>query len=641
MLLSVLCFDQFLAILHMAFQFSTHSTKRTEELISVVLRFAGDSGDGIQVTGNQFTNESVLAGNDIATLPNFPAEIRAPAGSLAGVSGFQIHFGSVEINTPGDLPDVLVAFNPAALKANLRDLRPGGILVLNEDTFNEKLLGKVGYTSNPLEDSALRSKYRVYAVPISKLTKEALAHTGLSQREVERSKNFFALGLMLWMYNRPKEHTLTWMKARFAKDENLLQANISALEAGITYADATEMFDVSYVVKQAPVTPGLYRNINGGTALTYGFIAASQIGKLPLFLGAYPITPASELLHELATHKHLDVTTFQAEDEISAICFAIGASYAGRLGITASSGPGISLKTEAMALAVTTELPLVVVNIQRAGPSTGMPTKTEQADLLQACHGRASEAPICVLAASSPSTAFHMAYEACRIATKYMTPVILLSDGFVNTTSEPWKVPDENALRPFEHSFAKTTNNPGGSFLPYLRNEKTLARPWAIPGTPELMHRIGGLEKEDKTGNVCYDADNHHLMCSLRAEKIQRISQEIPKTVIDGAESGDLLCIGWGGTEGAIKEAVRLAREEKLRVSRIHLFHLNPLPPDLEQIMSSFRRVLIPEINFGQLRSLLRDKYLVDAIGFNRVSGQPLKVGDILQAIRETIATKP
>ncbi len=620
----------------MATQLSEHSSDklhRIEELPSVVIRFAGDSGDGIQVTGMQFTSESAIAGNDIATLPNFPAEIRAPAGTLAGVSAFQINFGSLEINTPGDAPDVLVAFNPAALKSNLRDLKPGGILIINEDTFNEKNLSRVGYAENPVTSEQFQDTYRVFIVPISKLTKETLSDLDISQREIERSKNFFALGIMLWMFNRPSEYTLRWIDSKFSKTPELIDANKRALRAGITYADATEIFDVCYTVKPATLPAGEYRNINGSTALAYGLISASQKSGLPLYLGAYPITPASDLLHELARHKHLGVTTFQAEDEIAAICFSLGAAYAGNIAVTASSGPGLALKAEALGLAVMTELPLVVINVQRAGPSTGMPTKTEQADLFQALYGRSGEAPLCVLAASSPSTAFFMAYEACRIAAKYMTPVILLSDGFISNTSEPWHIPNPKDLPPFKVSFQTVPNGENGQFLPYLRDEKTLSRPWTTPGTPDLMHRIGGLEKENITGNVSYDSDNHQLMCELRREKIKRIEQEIPPLVIEGDERGELLVVGWGGTEGAIKEAVRISRSNGRSVSRIHLYHLNPLPPDLGEVLSRFKQVLVPENNFGQLCSLIRDRFLVDAKGLNILNGLPLKVKDVETAI--------
>ncbi|MCB0345494.1 MAG: 2-oxoacid:acceptor oxidoreductase subunit alpha [Bdellovibrionales bacterium] len=604
---------------------------------SVIIRFAGDSGDGIQLTGKQFTNESALAGNDIATLPNFPAEIRAPAGTLAGVSGYQIHFGSEQIFTPGESPDVLVAFNPAALKANLQDVKRGGILVLNEDAFTDKNLARVAYQQNPCDDESLKENYRVFVVPISKLTKEALSDTALTANEIDRCKNFFALGVMLWMFDRPRDATIHWIESKFKKRPELVSANKMALEAGYTYGDATEIFDLSFSVKPADLEPGLYRNINGSTSLAYGIVAAAQKSGLSVFFGAYPITPASDLLHELAKHKRLGIMTFQAEDEIAAICSAIGASYAGSLGVTSSSGPGIALKGEALGLAVCTELPLVVVNTQRAGPSTGMPTKTEQSDLLMALHGRHGEAPVCVLAASSPSTAFTMAYEACRIALKYMTPVILLSDGYIANGSEPWKIPDPKSLPEIINRRTLKSNNPDGEFLPYLRDEATLARPWAVPGTPGLMHRIGGLEKQDVTGNVSYDADNHSKMTALRAEKIAKIAAEIPPIEVDGPSSGEILLLGWGGTEGTLREAQRRCSEEGLSVSRIHLHYLNPLPSDLETVLRSFKHVLIPEINTGQLRSIIRDRYLIDAKGYNAVRGQPLRSSRVVEAIKSLV----
>ncbi len=608
-----------------------------EELDSVIIRFAGDSGDGIQVTGGQFTNESAVAGNDIATFPNFPAEIRAPAGTLAGVSGFQLNFGSKEIHTPGDIPDVLVAMNPAALKANIAELKKGGILIANIDAFTDKNLNRVGYETNPLDDETLKNEYQIFSVPVSKLTKDALEETGLSSREIERCKNFFTLGVMLWMFNRPSQETINWIKTKFSKKPEYVEANILALKAGQTYAEATEIFDISYVVKPANLKSGLYRNINGTQAIAYGFVAAAQKSGLPIFFGAYPITPASNVLHELAKHKRLGVTTFQAEDEIAAICAAIGAAYSGSLAITSSSGPGISLKAEAIGLAIITELPLVILNVQRGGPSTGLPTKTEQSDLFQAIYGRHGEAPACVLAASSPTNSFTMAYEACRIATKYMTPVVLLSDGFIANGSEPWLLPNPSELEPFETTRLKANNNPGGDFLPYLRNEDTLARPWTVPGTPDAMHRIGGLEKQDITGAVSYDSDNHHLMCKLRAEKIERIANDIPPIQIDGNETGELLIVGWGGTEGTLTEATNQLREEGQPVSRIHLHYLNPLPKDLGDILSRFKHVLVPEINLGQLRSILRDKYLIEAHGLNVVRGQPLQVADVKNAIKEIL----
>lgn len=613
------------------------STANTEELESVVIRFAGDSGDGIQVTGSRFTSESAIAGNDIVTLPNFPAEIRAPAGTLAGVSGFQINFGSLEINTAGDVADVLVAMNPAALKANLSELRPGGILIINEDSFTEKNLARVDYQSNPVDDKALQEKFKIIVVPITRLTKDALADTDLTAREVERCKNFFTLGIVLWMFNRPHESTIEWIRSKFKKNQKYVDANIAVLKGGMAYAEATELIPSTFSVKPAKLEAGEYRNINGTLSAAYGFIAAAQKSKLPVFFGAYPITPASDLLHELANHKRFGISTFQAEDEIAAICASIGAAFAGQLAITSSSGPGIALKTEALALAVITELPLVIVNVQRAGPSTGMPTKTEQADLFQALYGRPGETPLCVLAPSTPSTAFTCAYEACRIALKYMTPVMLLSDNFVANSSEPWLIPDPAKLPDFEFEFTKKNNNPDGKFLPFLRDEKTLARPWAIPGTPGLTHRIGGLEKEDKTGNVSYDPDNHHLMTTLRAEKIARIADEIPPIEIDGDKNGDLLLIGWGGTEGSIRQACVQARKEGMNVSRIHIHHLNPLPRDLGEVISNFKNVLIPEINMGQLKTVIRDKYLVDAKGFNMVRGAPIRVSELVDEIKKIV----
>lgn len=609
---------------------NTKITHETTELESVVIRFAGDSGDGMQVTGSQFTLESAIAGNDIATFPDFPAEIRAPAGTLAGVSGFQIHFASDQVFTPGDTPDVLVAMNPAALKANLKDLRPGGILIVNEDAFNEKNLAKVNYEKNPLEDPELDNNYKLYKVPITHLTKDALADTGLSSREIDRCKNFFTLGIMLWMFNRPSEHTISWIQSKFAKNQAFVDANIRVLKAGMTYAEATEIFPQTFVVPPAKLETGKYRNIDGTTALAFGLISAAQKSGLPLFFGAYPITPASSLLHELAKHKAYNVRTFQAEDEIAAICSAIGASFAGSLGVTSSSGPGIALKGEAMGLACMTELPLVIINVQRGGPSTGLPTKTEQSDLMQALYGRHGESPLCVIAVSSPESAFELSYEACRIAVKYMTPVMLLSDGFISNSASPWKIPDSKSLKEFQVTQAKAN---GEEFLPYLRDEKTLARPWAVPGTPGLEHRIGGLEKQDKTGAVSYDNANHERMTHLRAEKIKRIQAEIPKTKIDGDTSGELLVLGWGSTEGSILEAIAKAKKEGVNVSRTHLHYINPLPPDLGEVLSRFKKVLVPEINCGQLISVLKSNYKVNAFGFNQIRGLPLKVDELKNEI--------
>ncbi len=616
-----------------------NTAKKNSELPSVVIRFAGDSGDGMQVTGGQFTMESAIAGNDIATFPDFPAEIRAPAGTLAGVSGFQINFSSEQVFTPGGNPDVLVAMNPAALKSNLKDLKEGGIIIANEDAFTEKNLSKVDFETNPLDDAKLDTNYRLFKVPITKLTKDALADSGLTSREIDRCKNFFTLGIMLWMFNRPSEHTISWIEKKFAKKPQFIDANVTVLKAGMTYAEATEIFPQTYTVPPAKVEAGKYRNVDGNTALAYGLVSAAQKSGLDLFFGAYPITPASSLLHELAKHKQYNIRTFQAEDEIAAICSAIGASFAGALAITSSSGPGIALKGEALGLATITELPLVVINVQRGGPSTGLPTKTEQSDLLQAIYGRHGESPTCVLAASGPDSAFHLAYEACRIAVKYMTPVMLLSDGFISNSAGPWKIPNPADLNNFDVSFAKADSYTGDEkFMPYKRDEKTLARPWAIPGTKGLEHRIGGLEKQDVSGDVSYDPQNHQNMTNYRADKIKRITAEIPKTKIDGKESGELLVLGWGSTEGSITEAVNKARDEGVEVSRAHVYYMNPLPPDLESTIKSFKRVLVPEINCGQLTKVIKSEgnqsgEQLNLIGFNQVMGLPLNVKNLTKEI--------
>jgi 2-oxoglutarate/2-oxoacid ferredoxin oxidoreductase subunit alpha len=606
--------------------------KKTETLEEVVIHFAGDSGDGMQLTGTQFTTSSAIAGNDLNTFPDFPAEIRAPAGTTYGVSGFQIHFGSRKIHTPGDISDVLVAMNPAALRVNLKHLRDGGVIIVNNQGFTSKNLKLARFDTNPLEDGSL-SNYTVYRVDISKLTANALEDLNLGAKVVERCKNFFALGLMFWMYNRPVEPTLNWIKDKFNKKPELIEANTRALKAGLHYGDITEIFTTRYEVRPAKLKPGTYRNITGNAALALGFVAAAQKAGLDLYLGAYPITPASDVLHELAQYKNFNVKTFQAEDEIAAISAAIGASYGGSLGITATSGPGMALKMEAIGLAVMIELPLVIADIQRGGPSTGLPTKTEQADLFQAMFGRNSEAPLCVLAASTPSDCFETGYEAVRIAIKYMTPVILLSDGYIANGAEPWNIPKADDLKKINVSFHTDTEN----FLPYLRDEKTLARPWAIPGTPGLEHRVGGLEKQDQTGNISYDAENHQKMVNYRTEKIERIADDIPDAVINGDSEGDLLIVGWGSTHGAITSAVERARKKGISVSHIHLRYINPFPKNLGEILYNFKKILVPELNKGQLSAILRSKYLIPAIGFNKVQGLPFKAAELEIKIDEIL----
>jgi 2-oxoglutarate/2-oxoacid ferredoxin oxidoreductase subunit alpha len=606
--------------------------KKTETLNEVVIHFAGDSGDGMQLTGSQFTTSSAIAGNDLNTFPDFPAEIRAPAGTTYGVSGFQIHFGSRKIHTPGDSYDVLVAMNPAALRVNLKHLRDRGVIIANNQGFTPKNLKLAGYDKNPLEDDSLNN-YQLHRVDISKLTANALEDLNLGSKIDDRCKNFFALGLMFWMYNRPIDPTLEWIKAKFKDKPELVEANTRALKAGLHYGDITEIFTTRYEVRPAKLKPGIYRNITGNAAMALGFVAASQKSGLDLYLGAYPITPASDVLHELSQYKNFKVKTFQAEDEIAAITAAIGASYGGALGITATSGPGMALKMEAVSLAVMIELPLVIADIQRGGPSTGLPTKTEQADLFQAIYGRNSEAPLCVLAAATPSDCFQMAFEASRIAIKYMTPVILLSDGFIANGAEPWLIPNADQLKPIETKFLTDPEN----FMPYARNEKTLARPWVIPGTPDMAHRIGGLEKEDKTGNISYDPENHQKMVNYRADKIERIANDIPDAVVDGDKEGDLLIIGWGSTYGAITSAVERSRAKGISVSYVHLRYINPLPKNLGEILYNFKKILVPELNKGQLLSVLRAKYLVPAFGFNKVQGLPFKAAELENKIDELL----
>ncbi len=608
------------------------SQKTTENLDEVTIRFAGDSGDGMQLTGTQFTNTTAILGNDLSTLPDYPAEIRAPAGTLFGVSGFQIHFGSMEINTPGDHCDVLVAMNAAALKVNLGSLLDGGSIIVNTDGFNDKNLKLAGYAQSPLTDGSL-SKYQLFEVDISKLTALALQDMAMTSKLVDRSKNFFALGMMYWMYNRPLETTIEWLKGKFKSKPDILEANIRVLKAGWNYGETTEIFSVRYEVGPAKLAPGRYRNITGNQAVAWGLMTAAKKAQLDLFLGTYPITPASDILHELSLYKSHGVKTFQAEDEIAGICSAIGASFGGALGATTTSGPGVALKTEAIGLAVMVELPLVIVNVQRGGPSTGLPTKTEQSDLLQALYGRNGEAPIPVIAASTPSDCFDTAFEACRIALKYMTPVMLLTDGYLGNGSEPWLIPEYDNLPDISHPFA---TNPEG-FQPYARDEKTLSRPWAIPGTPGLEHRIGGLEKENITGNVSYDPENHDLMNHLRTEKIERIANDIPLAHVEGDSQGDVLVVGWGGTYGAIRTAVLRQREKGHSVSHLHLRYLNPLPRNLGEVLAKFKRVLVPEINLGQLVKVLRAKYLVPATGFNKVRGLPFRSVELEKEIEEIL----
>ena len=592
--------------------------KARQRLDDVVVRFSGDSGDGMQLTGSQFTSTSALLGNDLATLPDFPAEIRAPAGTLAGVSAFQVRIADYDIHTPGDAPDVLVAMNPAALKKDLPDLKPNGVLIVNSDEFKERNLKKAGLDTNPLDDGSLAA-YRVVPLELTTLTRRTLEDTDLDVKTKDRCKNLFALGIVYWLFNRPLDTTVRWLEKKFAARPELADANVRVLKAGWNLADTLELFQVRYEVEPARLAPGTYRNVNGSDALALGLVAASRKSGLPLFLGAYPITPASELLHALATRKSYGVTTFQAEDEIAAVCAAIGASFGGSLAVSASSGPGIALKAEAMNLAVMVELPLVVCDIQRGGTSTGLPTKTEQADLLQVLFGRNSESPLPVIAAASPQDAFWAAFEACRVAVRYMTPVVVLSDGYIANGSEPWKLPRVEDLPDFAPEFR---SDPEG-FAPYLRDPETLARPWALPGTPGLEHRIGGLEKEDLTVNVSYDPENHERMTRHRAEKVARVAREIGDVEVEGPAEGELLVLGWGSTEGAIKGAVRLLQDRGVAVSRAHLRWLNPMPKNLGDVLSRFDKVLAPELNLGQLSMLLRARFLKDVVSYSKVQGRP------------------
>jgi 2-oxoglutarate ferredoxin oxidoreductase subunit alpha len=606
-------------------------TKR-EVLDQAVIRFAGDSGDGMQITGSQFTNTVAIYGNDIATFPDFPAEIRAPAGTVPGVSGFQLNFSSGEVYTPGDSVDVLVAMNPAALKVNLADLKANGILIVNSDSFEEADLRKAHVTSNPLEDNTL-DKFRVFPVELQRLTRAALQHLGLDAKSMDRCKNFFALGMCYWLYNRSMEPTVRWIDDKFSKKPLLSEANKLALKAGYSYCEATEAFQISYEIPPAQLTPGTYRNLSGNQALAIGFVTAAQKAGLKLYLGSYPITPASDILHELSKYKNFGVLTFQAEDEIAAITSSIGAAYSGALAITTTSGPGMALKTEAIGLAIMTELPIVVCDIQRGGPSTGLPTKTEQADLLQAMFGRNSEAPVPVLAPSTPGDCFWIALEASRIALKYMVPVIVLSDGYLANGAEPWRIPTAEEIPPIPVKFA---TDPEG-FYPYKRDPQTLARPWAIPGTPGLEHRIGGIEKQDVTGNVNYEPLNHEKMVRIRAAKIEAIRQDIPNAMPAGDPAGDLLLVSWGSTFGSVTQAVKEQREKGRKIGHLHLRHLNPLPGNVGEVLKRYKKVLVPELNMGQLLWMLRAKFLVDAVGLNKIQGRPFKQNELEQKIEEML----
>jgi 2-oxoglutarate ferredoxin oxidoreductase subunit alpha len=618
-------------------------TKQVQQLDRVIIRFAGDSGDGMQLAGDRFTQETAAFGNDLSTLPNFPAEIRAPAGTLPGVSSFQVHFADHDILTPGDAPDVLVAMNPAALKANLDDVPRGADIIANTDEFTKRNLAKVGYDGSPLEDGSL-SAYNVHTVPITSMTVKALEQYDVSRKEAERAKNMFALGLLSWLYNRPPESTLKFLESKFATKPEIMKANIAAFQAGWNYGETTEAFSVQYEVKPATLEPGTYRNITGNTALAYGLIAASKLSGLPIFLGSYPITPASDILHELSKHKQFGVRTFQAEDEIAGVGAALGAAFGGALGVTSTSGPGMALKAETIGLAASVELPLIVLDIQRAGPSTGMPTKTEQADLLQALFGRNEESPVAVLAPATPGDCFTIAIEAVRIAVKYRTPVILLSDGYLANGSEPWRIPDVAGLPDIStsFSFSKPEDWRDGDgpieFRPFQRDPATLARPWAVPGTPGLEHRIGGIEKADGAGTISYDPDNHDKMVRLRQAKIDGIAADIGPLEVDDPDGAQVLVLGWGSTFGSIGAAVRRVRTAGGSVAQAHLRHLSPMPANLGDVLRSYDKVLVPEINLGQLALLLRGRYLVDVISYNRVRGLPFRAAELAGVIQEVIA---
>lgn len=604
-----------------------------ERVDDVVVRFAGDSGDGMQLTGTQFTNTSALIGNDLATLPDFPAEIRAPAGTLAGVSAFQVRIADHDIHTPGDAPDVLVAMNPAALVKNLSDLKPNGVVVVNADDFKERNIKKAGLEADPRQDGSLDG-FRLVEVELTTLTRRTLEDTELDVKSKDRCKNFFALGIVYWMFHRSLDATLAWLEKKFAARPDLMDANVRVLKAGWNFADIHELFQVRYEVAPAKLAPGTYRNIQGSEALALGFVAASEASGLPLFLGAYPITPASDLLHALARHKRFGVTTFQAEDEIAAVCGAIGAAFGGSLAVTASSGPGIALKAEAMNLAAMVELPMVICDVQRGGPSTGLPTKTEQSDLLQVMFGRNGESPLPVVAAASPQDCFEVAFEACQVAVRSMVPVVLLSDGYIANGSEPWRLPEIDDLPDLA---PELRTDPEG-FAPYLRDPETLSRPWALPGSPGLEHRIGGLEKADLTGNVSYDPENHERMTRLRAEKVERIARRIAPVEVEGPAEGGLLVLGWGSTEGAIKGAVRALRDRGVEVSRAHLRWINPFPENLGEVLSRFDKVLVPELNLGQLALLLRARYLKDVITMSKVQGRPFFRSEVEAKILEVLS---
>jgi len=609
------------------------------QLSNAVVRFAGDSGDGMQLTGDRFTTQTALAGNDLATLPDFPAEIRAPAGTLAGVSSFQLHFSDQDIHTPGDAPDVLVAMNPAALHKHLSALKPGGIVIVNTDAFTERNLQKAGYEASPLEDGTL-TDYQLHEVPITQLTLRALEghieRGELNKKEAERCKNMLALGLVSWMYHRPVDETEGWLESKFASKPSIADANITALRAGWNYGDTTEAFAFTYEVKAAKLAPGRYRNITGNQAMAYGLVAASVRSQLPLFYGSYPITPASDILHELAKLKHFGVATYQAEDEIAAMGSVIGAAFGGSLAVTASSGPGIALKTEAMGLATITELPMLVIDVQRGGPSTGLPTKTEQSDLFQVLYGRNGEAPLPVLAASSPADCFHVALEAARIALTYRTPVVVLSDGYLANSAEPWMLPDIDTLPDLAEAFSFTTepNREDGTFVPFLRDEQTLARPWALPGTPGLEHRLGGIEKEEETGHISYDPANHHAMTEMRYARLERIGAQLPPLEVEDPDGdAEVLVVGWGSTQGPIQAACHQLRQRGRSIARVHLRHLAPLHPQLEGVLKRYRTVVCPENNMGQLAMLLRARTLVDVKSYDRVTGQPFAASELAAVI--------